>query len=90
MFVNLLSCSLFLLLIPFRLSKLRPQSVSHFWITSRKPYKAVSPTMMSGWLQDVIMNAGFQEGSARDVRSVGASVGVQSNLDIRKILEVAN
>ena len=52
--------------------------------------RVLPTTSMSGWLQDVIMNAGFQEGSARDVRSVGASVGVQSNLDIRKILEAAN
>ena len=52
--------------------------------------QVLTTTSMSGWLQDVIKNAGFQEGSARDVRSVGASVGVQSNLDIRKILEVAD
>ena len=45
---------------------------------------------MSGWLQDVITDAGFPEGSARDVRSVGASMAVQSNLDIKKILEAAN
>ena len=52
--------------------------------------QVLTTTSMSGWLQDVIMNAGFQEGLARDVRSVGASVGVQSNLDTRKILEAAN
>ena len=52
--------------------------------------QVLTTTSMSGRLQDVMKNAGFQEGSARDVRSVGASVGVQSNLDIRKILEVAN
>ena len=52
--------------------------------------QALTTTSMSGWLQDVIMNAGFQEGSARNVRSVGASEAVQSNLDIRKILEAAN
>ena len=51
--------------------------------------QVVTTTSMSGWLQDVIMNAGIQE-SARDVRSVGASVRVQSNLDIRKILEATN
>ena len=45
---------------------------------------------MSSWLHNVISDAGFQEGSARDVRSVGASVAVQSNLDIKKILEAAN
>ena len=64
--------------------------MSHFWISSRKPYKAASTTTMCGWLHDVILDAGFQEGSARDVRSVGASVAVQSNLNIEKILEVAN
>ena len=45
---------------------------------------------MSSWLQDVITDAGFPEGSARDVRSVGASMAVQSNLDIKKIMEAAN
>ena len=52
--------------------------------------QVLTTTSMSGWLQDVMKNAGFQEGSARDVRSVGASVRVQSNLDIRKILEATN
>ena len=45
---------------------------------------------MGSWLRDVITDAGFQEGSARDVRSVGASVAVQGNLDIGRILEAAN
>ena len=52
--------------------------------------RVLPTTSMSGWLQDVIMNAGFQEELARDVRMVGASVRVQSNLDIRKILEATN
>ena len=30
-----------------RLAKLRPQSVKHFWITSRRPFKAISPVTMS-------------------------------------------
>ena len=45
---------------------------------------------MGSWLRDVISDAGFQEGSARDVWSVGASVAIQSNLDIGRILEAAN
>ena len=45
---------------------------------------------MSGWLKDVITEAGFPKGTARDVRSVGASRAVQSNLDIKRIMEAAN
>ena len=45
---------------------------------------------MGGWLREVIYDAGFQEGSARDIQSVGASVAVQGNLDIGRILEAAN
>ena len=45
---------------------------------------------MSRWLQDVILDAGFPEGSARDVRSVGSSTAVQTNMDISKMMEAAN
>ena len=45
---------------------------------------------MSRWLQDVILDAGSPEGSARDVRSVGASTAVQTNMDIGKVMEAAN
>ena len=72
-----------------RLVKLRPQSVKQFWITSRRPFKAISPVTMSTWLQDVILDAGLK-GSARDVRSVGASTAVQTNMDISKVMEAAN
>ena len=61
-----------------------------FWITSRRPFKAISPVTMSRWLQDVILDAGFPEGSARDVRSVGSSTAVQTNMDISKVMEAAN
>ena len=73
-----------------RLAKLRPQSVKHFWITSKRPFKAISPVTMSRWLQDVILDAGSPEGSARDVRSVGSSTAVQTNMDISKVMEAAN
>ena len=73
-----------------RLVKFRPQSVKQFWITSRRPFKAISPITMSRWLQDVILDAGFSEGSARDVRSVGSSTAVQTNMDIGKVMEAAN
>ena len=72
-----------------RLVMLRPQSVKQFWITSRRPFKAISTVTMSRWLQDVILDAGL-EGSARDVRSVGASTAVQTNMDIGKVMESAN
>ena len=54
--------------------------------TSRRPFKAISPVMMSRWLQD----AGSPEGSARDVRSVGLSTEIQTNMDISKVLKAAN
>ena len=72
-----------------RLATLRPQSVKQFWITSRKPFKAISPVTMSKWLQCVILDAGLQ-GSARDVRSVGASTAIQTNVDLGKVLEAAD
>ena len=46
--------------------------------------------MMSRWLQDVILDAGFPGGSARDVRSVGATTAVQINMDINRVMEAAN
>ena len=58
--------------------------------TSRRPFKAISPVTMSRWLQDVILDAGSPEGSARDVRSVGSSTAVQTNMDISKVMEAAN
>ena len=45
---------------------------------------------MSRWLQDVILDAGFPGGSARDVRSVGATTAVQINMDINRVLEATN
>ena len=54
--------------------------------TSRRPFKAISPVTMSRWLQD----AGSPEGSAWDVRSVGLSTEIQTNMDISKVLKAAN
>ena len=54
--------------------------------TSRCPFKAISPVTMSRWLQD----AGSPEGSAWDVRSVGLSTEIQTNMDISKVLKAAN
>ena len=72
-----------------RLVKLRPQSVKQFWITSRRPYKAISTATMSKWLQDVILEAGL-EGTARDVRSVGASTAIQTNMNLSRVMEAAD
>ena len=44
---------------------------------------------MSKWLQSVILDAGLQ-GSARDVRSVGASTAIQTNVDLGRVLEAAD
>ena len=45
---------------------------------------------MRRWLQDVILDAGFPGGSARDVRSVGATTAVQINMDINRVMETTN
>ena len=73
-----------------KLQTLRPDSVSQFWISSRKPYQAVKVPTMSKWLTEVITTSGCVGGTARDVRSVGASTAVQSGLDIKKIMKAAD
>ena len=73
-----------------KLQTLRPDSVSQFWISSRKPYQAVKVPTMSKCLTEVITNSGCVGGTARDVRSVGASTAVQSGLDIKKIMKAAD
>ena len=71
-------------------ARLRPQSETHFWITSKRLFKAISPVTMRRWLQDVILDAGFPGGSTRDVRSVGATTAVQINMDINRVMEATN
>ena len=48
-----------------------------------------SPATMGKWLQDVILEAGL-EGTARDVRSVGASTAIQTNMDLSRVMEAAD
>ena len=73
-----------------KLKTLRPDSVPQFWISSRKPYQAVKAQTMSKWLTEVITSSGCMGGTARDIRSVGASTAVQSGLDIRTIMKAAD
>ena len=73
-----------------RLVKLRPQSETRFWLSSRQPYKAITPVTMCRWLKEVIVDAGSLSGTARDVRSVGASTAVQASMDIKRVMEAAN
>ena len=72
------------------LVRLRPKSETCFWLSSRQPHKAVTPTTMCGWLKKVIVDTGSLSGTARDVRSVGASTAVQARMDIKGIMEAAN
>ena len=72
------------------LVKLRPQSETRFWLSSRKPHKAITPITMCRWLKEVIVDTGSLSGTARDVRSVGASTAVQANMDIKRVMEAAN
>ena len=45
---------------------------------------------MCRWLKEVIVDAGSLLGTARDVRSVGASTAVQASMDIKRVMEAAN
>ena len=45
---------------------------------------------MCRWLKEVIVDTGSLSGTARDVRSVGASTAVQANMDIKGIMAAAN
>ena len=72
------------------LVKLRPQSETRFWLSSRKPHKAITPITMCRWLKEVIVDTGSLSGTARDVRSVGASTAVQANMDIKRVMEAAD
>ena len=72
------------------LVKLRPKSETRFWLSSKQPHQAITPSTMCGWLKQVIMYSGSLSGTARDVRSEGASTAVQARMDIRGIMEAAN
>ena len=63
------------------LVRLRPKSETCFWLSSRQPHKAVTPTTMCGWLKQVIVDTGSLSGKARDVRSVGVSTAVQARME---------
>lgn len=72
------------------LGKLRSKSDPRFWLSSKQPHQAITPSTMCGWLKEVIRDSGSLSGSARDVRSVGASTAVQAKFDIKQIMEAAN
>ena len=72
------------------LRKLRSSSETRFWLSSKQPHQAITPSTMCGWLKEVISASGSLHGTARDVRSVGATTAVQARLDIKQIMEAAN
>ena len=63
------------------LVRLRPKSETRFWLSSRQPHEAVTPTTMCGWLKQVIVDTGSLLGKARDVRAVGVSTAVQARME---------
>ena len=73
-----------------KLSGLRQVTVSSFWLSARAPHHPITAHTMSRWLAEVIRGAGTSMGVAREVRSVGATVAVQANLDIKQILKAGN
>ena len=72
-----------------RLKSLRCADERRFWISAKKPYKAVTSRTMCTWLKEIIVKSGAA-GSAKDVRSTAASTAFQSNIDMGQILEAAN
>ena len=72
------------------LVKLIPRSETRFWLSSKQPHQAITPTTMCGWLKQVILDSGSLSGTARNMWSVGASTAVQARMDIRGIMEAAN
>ena len=73
-----------------RLRNLRQKSEDRFWISAKAPHKAVSTRTLSEWLRFVIRKAGLKEGLPREVRSVGVSVAIQSNFDLKQVLAAGN
>ena len=69
------------------LKRVRPEGVTDFWLSSRKPHKPVSTQTFCKSLKKVIVDSGALSGSARDVRSVGSSA---AGLDIGKIMQSAD
>ena len=72
------------------LDKVRPEGITDFWLSSRKPHKPVSTQTICKWLKQVIVESGALSGSARDVRSVGSSTAAQAGLDIGRIMQAAD
>ena len=72
------------------LDKVRPEGITDFWLSSRKPHKPVSTQTICKWLKQVIVESGALSGSARDVRSVGSSTAAQAGLDISRIMQAAD
>ena len=50
------------------LRKLRSSSETQFWLSSKQPHQAITPSTMCGWLKEVISASGSLHGTARDVR----------------------
>ena len=73
-----------------KLRGLRSESVKQFWISAKQPHDPVSPRTMCRWLKQVITGSGALAGTARDIRSAGASTAVQASLDIARILKSAD
>ena len=73
-----------------RLKKLRQEPEARFWLSAKAPHRAVSTRTLSEWLRFVIREAGNREGLAREVRSVGVSVAIQSNFDLQQVLAAGN
>ena len=71
-----------------KLATLR-KNEERFWISAKKPYKAISSKTMCNWLKKVIVDSGAA-GTARDVRSNGSSTAAQANLDLSRILQAGN
>ena len=70
--------------------KLRNKTEPRFCLSSKTSHKAISPSMLCGWLKEVITASGSMAGMTRDVRSVGAYTTVQARLDIKQVMAAGN
>ena len=71
-------------------SKLRPESETKFWLSSKYPHNAVKVSTMYRWLVEVLRGSGALSGRAGEVRSAGASTAVQSGVDLRRVMKAAD
>ena len=73
-----------------KLEKLRGKNETRFWLSSKKPHSPATVQTICKWLKSVIFDSGAVLGSARDVRSAGATTAAQAGIDLGRVMEAAD